>query len=168
MYFLLLILQSIAAGSGTSNFLRAFLNSFFKLVIRWINEVNTAQSSNIVKLRFFDSPLLFFLFVALLLTCLSIISGHKWSGLDVVCFFVNRSPDHVFPSGGLSSNMVNRVNPVHESARPRFPSIFQQSSMRRSSITSKLVPVALVTTTYRSGIGNDSSLGTYSLTLRST
>ena len=37
--------------------------------------------------------------------------------------------------------------------------------MRRSSITSKVALVALVTSMYCSGIGNDSSLGTYSLTL---
>ena len=37
-----------------------------------------------------------------------------------------------------------------------------------SNITSKDVSVVLVTSTYFSGIGNDSSLGTYSLTLGST
>ena len=51
---------------------RRILFSFFELRIRWINEVNTAQSSSVVKLGFFDSPLWFFLFFALLLTCLSI------------------------------------------------------------------------------------------------
>ena len=36
----------------------------------------------------------------------------KWSGLDVVCLFVNRLPDHVHPSGGgescetLSTNLI--------------------------------------------------------------
>ena len=68
--------------------------------------------------------------------------------------------------GGFSSNMVNRVNPVHEADWSRSPSIFQQSSMRRSSITSKVVLIALVTSMYRSGIGNDSSLGTYSFDSR--
>ena len=43
----------------------------------------------------------------------------------------------MYPSGGFSSKKVNRVNRVHESDRSRFPSIFQLSSLRRSSITSK-------------------------------
>ena len=60
------------------------------------------------------------------------------------------------------------MNPVHESDGSRFPSIFQKSSMFISSITSKVALVALVTSMYRSGIGNDASLGTYSLTLGST
>ena len=66
LYFLPLILQGIAAGIGTSNFLRAIFHSFNELRIFWINEVNTAQSSSVFKLRFV------FPFVALLLTCLSI------------------------------------------------------------------------------------------------
>ena len=74
----------------------------------------------------------------------------------------------MYPSGGFASNKMNRVNPVHESDRYRAPLIFQTSSMRRSSITSHVVLVALVTSMYRSGIRNDSSLGTYSLTLGST
>ena len=59
--------------------------------------------------------------------------------------FVSRSQDHV------SFNRVNRVEPVHASDRSRSPSMFQQSSMRRSSNTSKVVVVALVTS-----IGSDS------------
>ena len=58
--------------------------------------------------------------------------------------------------------MVNRLNPVHTSGRSRSPSIFQHSSVRRSRITSKVILVALVTSMYRGGIGNDSSLGEYS------
>ena len=67
-----------------------------------------------------------------------------------------------------SSNIVNRVNPVHESDGSRSPSIFQKSSMRRSSITSKVVLVALVTSMYRGGIWSDSAFGTHSLTFGST
>ena len=44
---------------------------FFELFIHCINDVSTAQSSSVVKLRFFDSPF-FLLFVALLLTYCSI------------------------------------------------------------------------------------------------
>ena len=39
LYFHSLILQGIAAGIGTSNFLRASKKSFFELFIRWIIEV---------------------------------------------------------------------------------------------------------------------------------
>ena len=35
-----------------------FSNSFLEFIIRWINEVNTAQCPCLVKLRFFDGPLL--------------------------------------------------------------------------------------------------------------
>ena len=43
------------------------------------------------------------------------ISGHTVSGLEVVCFLVSLSPDHVYPSGGLSFNEMNLVKPVHAS-----------------------------------------------------
>ena len=46
--------------------------------------------------------------------------------------------------------MVNRVNRVHESDKSRFPLL-----------------VALVTSMYRSGNGNDASLGTYNFDYRS-
>ena len=49
---LLLILQNIAAGIGTSNFLRAFFSGFFEVRIFWINDVNTGQSSSVVKASF--------------------------------------------------------------------------------------------------------------------
>ena len=48
------------------------LNSFFELLFRWINEVNTAQSSSVIKLRFLDGAIFVFLFVALLQTFFSI------------------------------------------------------------------------------------------------
>ena len=35
-------------------------------------------------------------------TCVSHISGHTCSGLEVVRFLVSLIPDHVYPSGGLS------------------------------------------------------------------
>ena len=40
------------------------------------------------------------------------ISGHNYSGLEVVCFLVSLSPDHVHPSGGFSFNIVNLENPL--------------------------------------------------------
>ena len=54
LYFPPLILQCVAAGIGTYVF-----HCSFELLIRWINEVNTAQSSSVVKLRFIDSTFLF-------------------------------------------------------------------------------------------------------------
>ena len=35
--------------------------------------------------------------------------------LDVSCFLVNFTPDHLYPSGGFSSNKVNCVKPVQGS-----------------------------------------------------
>ena len=69
--------------------------------------------------------------------------------------------EQIFLASGRFSNMVNRVKPVHASYRSRSPSMFQLSSILHSSNTSKIVLVALVTSMYRSGIGNDSSLGTW-------
>ena len=59
LYFPPLILQTIAAGIGTSNFFQAF-NGFLELFIYQIDEIDTSQLSCIVDLRFFDSPLLLF------------------------------------------------------------------------------------------------------------
>ena len=53
------------------------------------------------------------------------ISGHTLSGLEVVCFLVSLSPDHVYPSGGLSFNKINLVKPVHASDNSLSPSTFQ-------------------------------------------
>ena len=52
-------LQDIAAGIGTSNFLRAFFTVPLNSIIR-NNEVNTSQPSGVVELWFLDSPLLLF------------------------------------------------------------------------------------------------------------
>ena len=52
-------------------------------------------------------------------------SDHTLSGLEVVCFLVSLSPDHVYPSGGLSFNEINLVKPVHASDNSRSPSTFQ-------------------------------------------
>ena len=116
-----LILQGIAAGIGTSNFLRVFLNSFFELLIRWINEANPARSSSVFKLWFLDS-LFFFCFSS---RCAASdiffhISGHKaW----MFCFFVNRSPGPCVPiwrffcQGGESCDAYDLRAP-HRLTRP--------------------------------------------------
>ena len=54
------------------------------------------------------------------------------------------SSDHIYPSGGFSSNRVNWVKPVQESDKPLDPSIFQKSSMRRSCLTSNFVLAVLL------------------------
>ena len=41
------------------------------------------------------------------------ISGHTSSGREVFCFLVSLHPDHVYPSGDVSSSRTNLVNPVH-------------------------------------------------------
>ena len=38
---------------------------------------------------------------------------------------VNLTPNHIYPSGGFSSNKINRVKPVHGSDKSLDPSIFQ-------------------------------------------
>ena len=53
------------------------------------------------------------------------ISGHTLSGRGVVCFLVSLSPDHVYPSGGLSFNNMNLVKPVHASDNSFSSSTFQ-------------------------------------------
>ena len=49
-------------------------NSFFEFRICWINAVNSAQSSGVVKLRFFESPLLF----CFSLRCFWHVFPHLW------------------------------------------------------------------------------------------
>ena len=163
-----LVLQGIAAGIGTSNFLRAFSKSFLGFLTRWVHEVNTSQFSCIVKLRFFDSPLLLLF--------------SYWRFWHVF--------PHLWPQGGWPGC---RLLPCQSPPGPctSIPRFFVQvpwtkwslstyltslgphqrsnkSSMLFSSVTSSDVLVALVTSIYFSGIENDASLGTYSLTLGST
>ena len=52
-------------------------------------------------------------------------TGHKWSGLHVNCCLVSLSPDHIYPSGGFSSNRVNWVKTVQEADNSHDPSMFQ-------------------------------------------
>ena len=57
------------------------------------------------------------------------ISGHTLSGLEVVCFHVSLSPDHVYPSGGLTFNKIHLVRPVLASDKSLLPSTFHWSSI---------------------------------------
>ena len=118
------ILQGIAGATGVSNFLRAFsmvsLNSVSSGSMKWIPRNFLAFSR-----WSFSSHHFCFSFS---LACFPIVfqsSGRKWSGLDVSCFLVSLSPDHIYPSGGFSSKRVNSVKPVQESDKSLDPSIFQ-------------------------------------------
>ena len=118
------VLQSIAAGIGISNFLRAFFHGVFKF---FIIRFNKKTPRNLLALSSFGFSIAHFCF-ALLFAASDIcfnISGHTLSGLVVVCFLVSLSPDHAYPSGGLSFNKMNLVMPVHASDNSLSPSTFQ-------------------------------------------
>ena len=161
------ILQGIAAGIGTSNFLQAAftvsLNSSSSGSMKNITLDCVALSS----LGFTKAHLCSaFFFVAS--DIIVHISDHTASGREVVCFLVSLHLDHVYPSGGLSFSWTNLVNPVHASDNPSFsihvPVIFNLFSNNTSSDVCDV----LVTSMYIIGSGNDSSFGMYSLTLGST
>ena len=116
---------------------------------RW----NISCLSGIAELPIFDSRLLLFSALRFARHIFQI-SGHKWPGLDVVCFF------RWHPSGS-SSIVETRVKSVDTSDRSYSTLIFQRSSMRRSSIIKpKVVLVGMTTSIDRNGFGSDSSLGT--------
>ena len=146
---------------------RIFHKTLEFLIIR-INEVNTTQFFSIVELRFFDSPLLlFFAFRRIRHIFPNLWPQSVWSGCGLVFLSVFSQTMYIHPSGGFSSNTVNLVT---LSTYLTILDLHQRSNSHRyfSSITSKDVFVVLVTSMYFSGIGNDASLGTYSLTLGST
>ena len=145
LYSSRLVMQSIANGIETSNFLRAFFANFLEFFIRGINEINTTHFQALSSFGFSIAHFCFSLrFDASDISFQ--IPGHKESGLEVVCFLVSLLRDNVYPSSVFSSNIVNHVKPVHVSDNSRPSSTFQF--------------VALSTWMYFSGIGNDASLGT--------
>ena len=93
------ILQSIAAGIGTCTFYERF---------PWCAYSSSSGSMKMIPrcclaLSSFGFSITHFCF-ALLFAASDIcfhISGHTLSGLEVVCFLVSLSQDHVYPSGGL-------------------------------------------------------------------
>ena len=106
-----IILHGIAGATDVSNFLRAFL-------MVSLNSVSSGSMKQIPRnFRAFSRwsfSLDHFCF-SFSLACFPIdfqSSGHRWSGLDVSCFLVNLPPDHIYPSGGFSSNRVNCVKPL--------------------------------------------------------
>ena len=95
------ILQNVAAGIGTSNFLRA---AFFVS----LNYSSFGSTKNILlnclalsSFGFSKAHLCFaFFFAASDIN--SNISGHTLSGREVLCFLASLSPEHEHPSGGFS------------------------------------------------------------------
>ena len=118
------VLQGIAAGIGISNFSPAFFMMFLKS-----SPAGSMKKipRNFLALSTFGFSIAQFCF-ALRFDASDIsfhISGHTLSGLEVVCFLVSLSPDHVFPSSDLSFNKINLVKPVHASDYSPSPSTFQ-------------------------------------------
>ena len=143
------------------------LHDVFEFLIIRISEVNTMQFSGIVELRFFDSPL--------------------W------LFFALRRIRHIFPnlwpqsvwSGGRLFSCQSPARPCisiqwfsiqYGEPCETCPRIWQFSiSINVTTIVDifyqhdiQVVLVALVASMYFSGIRNDASLDTYSLSLGST
>ena len=115
------VLVGIAAGIGIFNFLRSFfmvsLNSSSSSSIKKYHVIAWQYRALVFRRPIFACPYVWML-------CFHI-SGRNFSGLEVVCFLVSLSPDHVYPSGGSSFNIVNLVNPVQVSDNSRSPSAFQ-------------------------------------------
>ena len=174
LYSARLVVQGIAAGIETSNILRAFFMfpwilhnpCFLEFFIRWIKEVNTKQFSSIVKLWFFDSPLLIFSSLRRFWHIFPYFWPQKvWSGGRLLsCQSPPRTtffhPVFSYPIWWTQWNMSTYVTilDLHERSNNRWYFVQHLSNDLRA---------ALVTSMYFSGIGNDASLGRYSLTLGS-
>ena len=118
------VLQGIADGIGTYNFLRA----------AFIVSLNSSSSGSMKKIPrnclalsrfgFSTAHLCFAFFFDASDTCFHK-TGHTSSGREVVCFLVSLSPDQAYPSGGLPFSRKNLVNPVHVSDNSLSPCTFQ-------------------------------------------
>ena len=146
------ILQSIAAGIGTSNFLRAAF-------IMCLNSSSSGSMKyillNCLALSIFDFSMAHFCFAFFFAAsdiCLHI-SGHISSGREVDCFLASLSTQQVYPSGGLSFNRTNLVNPVHASDNFHSPSTFPVIFNIFSTNTSRDVYVVLAPSMHFNGIG---------------
>ena len=131
---MLTLLACVARQSGSHwcvQFLASVLNGFFEFLCpqgQWNKFLVIFRDNGVLVLHWTGSC---FSFILAFLPNFTQSSGHEWSGLDVNCFLVSLHPDHIFPSGGFSSNRVNRVKPEQESDKCLDPSMFQRSSMRR-------------------------------------
>ena len=141
-------------------FLASILDGLSEFLILRIDQVFTTQTSGIIEFWFFDSPFFAFLYVWMHRT-------HVSTFLSVICqawrsfVFLSVSTRTTFFRLAVSLQ-------VQVSDNSRSPSTFQKSSICFSNNPSNDVCVFLVTSNYFSGIGNDSSLGMYSLTLGCT
>ena len=109
------LLQGMAGAVGTSNFLRAFLMISFSLHILRFNEINPSQPSCILELRFFTRPVLLFLQLRVPWHYSPDFGPQMIKPGCCLPFRQSLSPDHVYPSGSFSFNIVNCVKPVKES-----------------------------------------------------
>ena len=124
--FFVRILQGKAASVGISNFVPAFkmvsLNSPSSGTMKQMPPSLRALSSFGETVARF----MLILFSDLLSTC-----GTKSQTTNNQV--LTRSPDHIKLSGGFSLNIVNFVNPVHESDKLRFTLTFQSSTLQLSA-----------------------------------
>ena len=104
------LLQSIAAGIGTSDFLRAasIVNLNSSSFVRLSEEFSSQYS--VVCEFFYDSP---FLFSLHRVSISKYLATHRQE--EVTCFFVSLLPGHVHPSRCFSCSGTNLVNPAHAS-----------------------------------------------------
>ena len=95
------ILQGIAAGIGTSNFLRAAF--IVSLNSSSVGSMKNIPLNCLVLSSFgFSIAHLCFTFFFTASEIHFHVSGHTSSGREVFCFLVSLLPDHVYPSSGLS------------------------------------------------------------------
>ena len=122
-----MLLHNFARHSRSNwcfQFLSNILNGFFEFLVLRVNEYIPRNLLALSSFGFsFDH--LCFSFSLVFLPNFVQSSGHKWSGLDVTCRLFSLLLDHIYPSGGFSSNRVNWVKPVQESDESLDPSIFQ-------------------------------------------
>ena len=105
-------------------FLSSIHNGFFELLVLSVIEKFLVNFMHYRALIFQLTIFCFSLSLAFLHNFVQS-SGHKWSGVGVNRRLVSLSSDHIYPSGGFSSNRVNWVRPVQESDKSLDPSIFQ-------------------------------------------
>ena len=124
--FFIGILQGIAAGVGTSNFLPAALIVSLNSSSFWLNEEYSSQLSGIVEFWFLDGPFLF----CFLFRCIRHMRPHIWPHIVRArgCLISCRSPPG--PSNITSSNIfVVLVTSMY------FNKIRNVSSLRRYTLT---------------------------------
>ena len=121
-----IILQGIARATRCFQLLTSILNGFFELLVSsGSDEIDPSQFSCILHDGAFHATTFAYPSAGRASSIVFQSSGHGRSGLEVCCFLVNLHPDHIYPSGGFSSNRVKCVKPVQGSDKSLDPSIFQ-------------------------------------------